>query len=146
MFLLAAGQSQRDLGVPARKIERERNERERLGIQAALEFLYLLAVKQELAGAFRLVAEGGASLGVGGNVHPQQPSFASADARVCFGDLGFAASQRFDFAACQHDACFQGFQQIEVSSGAAVGGDSRRFACHLFRLRGISLPSEILLV
>src|SRR4051812_10756938 len=76
--LLALGQGDLDLGPAVEEVQRERDDREPLLADLALDLVDLLAVEQQLALAPRGVVGPGA-LGVLRDVHVVQPGLAAVD-------------------------------------------------------------------
>ena len=58
------------------------------------------------------------------NMAVEQPNFAVHGTSIGFCDVGASTAQSFDFGACQHKTCFDGFGDLILKSCLAV-------FCHL---------------
>lgn len=104
-------------------MKRQNYQRERLLLYFFAKPLDFFAMKQKLSGAVRLFTKSRSRLGISRDVHTQHPNLAASDLGVGFGYLNLVFSDRFDFAADQHDASLKSFQYLKITSGTSVGSD-----------------------
>jgi len=77
---------------------------------------------QQLALSIGVVTPKSDGVTPGWYVHLKDPQFAVVDSRVASGDLGRSFTERLDLGADQDNAALEGFQDVEVMSGATIGG------------------------
>src|SRR5215218_9222900 len=121
---LAPGQAQLDLDQLALEVQPQRHQGEPALGDLAGELVDLAAVQQQLARPRRLVALV-AGVGVGGNLHMQH-HVAALDRGVGVLQRRLALPQGLHLAAAQHDAGLDGFDDLVVVAGTAVGRDRAR--------------------
>src|SRR5699024_3901263 len=121
-FLLAAAETDDDLGVGAQEVHLHRHDGVALLPGPAGELRDLDLVQQELALAPRGVVRPGA-LHVRRDVGVVHPHLAALDVAVPVDQGGAALPQRLHLGAGQHDAGFPGLIDEVVVTGALVRGD-----------------------
>src|SRR5215472_3917360 len=122
VLALAAAEPDLDLGVVAREVHAQRDQRVAALADLADQARDLLRVQQQLARPPRLVVDV-AALRVGADVDVLQPRLAPVDAHVAVGQVGPAGPERLHLGAGQHQARLVALVDEVVVEGAAVDRD-----------------------
>src|SRR5262245_9813896 len=117
--LLALRDPEQQLGVTAREIELERDDRLALLGHRSLELHDFGAVEQQLAPPGRLQVPAVALL-VGRNVELEHPGLAVLDRRVRLGEARLAVAQALHLGAGQHQPRLHGLEDEVVMARTAV--------------------------
>src|SRR6266516_6911681 len=121
-MLFSASQGQLHLRPWPLEVDPGRDQSQAAPLAATDQTLDLVTVKEQLAGPLGIVI-GGARRSVGRDVGVAQPHLAALDYGVGVAELRLALAQRLDLGAEQLDPALEPVEQLELLSGAAVGGD-----------------------
>jgi len=149
----ASSKRELHLGKPLPEVDRERDQRKALLLEATSQAVDLVPVEKELADAVRLVATEAAGVLVRADHRLEEVRFAVSDARVGIPQLEVTIAQRLDLAAGEDEAGLEGLEDLVLVASTAVlgydadrwhralGGASRRLPTrtHAFSLRGASV-------
>src|SRR6266581_6770859 len=119
---LSSRQAKLDLGVVAREVHPQRDERVALLTHLADEARDLLSVEQQLARVHGLVVHS-VALRVLGYVHVLKPRLVAIDAHETIAQVRPAVAHGLDLRAAEHDSGLHLFVDEVVVIGAAVDGD-----------------------
>jgi hypothetical protein len=120
--LAAFAQTEEDFGAAFGEVHFKRDQGQALFGGAVGEFFHLAAVHEELARPLGDVVEA-VGLDILGDVAAHEPDFVLLDARVSFLQRKATGAEAFHFAADEHDAAFQRFDDFVLVAGFAVEGD-----------------------
>lgn len=123
VLLATAGEGDLDFGAAIFEVHLERHDGQWLCLGLDPPLVDLVAMDEELPFPIWVVTPESNGVAPRWDVGGEQPELTVVDPGVALGDLRLAFSQRLHFTAGEHQAAFEGIDDLIVMPGAPIRGD-----------------------